>query len=392
MAGPLMRILYCAIDQTVPGTIGGSVHVEAVARGLAALGHDVHVLAAPGDGPFPENGATWIGMTPPFGARQLRWATARAVTRLARALGPDAIIERYYNFGGEGMTAAQATGAIGVLEVNAPVIDHAGSRKALLDKALIAEPMRRWRERICRMAELVVSPRADILPPGIPRERILELEWGADTDRFRPDAAGALRFPRPSGTLAVFAGAFRSWHGAVHLVRAIRELRAAGRTDLSAVLIGDGPELPRARAEAAASDGIVFTGAIPHDEMPAHLAAADIGVAPFDTGAHQPLSLGFYWSPLKMFEYMASALPVVAPAIDRIPTLVRHDVEGLLYAPADRGGLASALTRLTDPALRARLGPAARARAVSAFSWSAHCRALEAGIEAARQRRVRRGR
>ncbi len=48
-----MRILYCAIDQTVPGTTGGSVHVLAVASGLAALGHDVHALVTPGDDPFP---------------------------------------------------------------------------------------------------------------------------------------------------------------------------------------------------------------------------------------------------------------------------------------------------------------------------------------------------
>ena len=44
-----MKILYCALDQTVPGTTGGSVHVTAVADGLAALGHEVHVVApAPG--------------------------------------------------------------------------------------------------------------------------------------------------------------------------------------------------------------------------------------------------------------------------------------------------------------------------------------------------------
>ena len=38
-----MRILYVATDQTVPGSLGGSVHVEAVAEGLARLGHEVHV-------------------------------------------------------------------------------------------------------------------------------------------------------------------------------------------------------------------------------------------------------------------------------------------------------------------------------------------------------------
>ncbi len=49
-----MKILYAAIDQRVPGTTGGSTHVVAVAQGLAARGHQVHVLASPGDGPMPE--------------------------------------------------------------------------------------------------------------------------------------------------------------------------------------------------------------------------------------------------------------------------------------------------------------------------------------------------
>ena len=39
----LRRVLYVALDQRVPGMLGGSVHVQSVAEGLAALGHDVHV-------------------------------------------------------------------------------------------------------------------------------------------------------------------------------------------------------------------------------------------------------------------------------------------------------------------------------------------------------------
>ena len=382
-----MKILYCAIDQTVPGTKGGSVHVEAVAGGLAELGHQVHVLIGAGDGPFPSNGAVWIPMTPPLGARQLRWVRARAVTAVARDFRPDVVIERYYNFGGEGIAAASATGALGVLEVNAPVVDHPGSRKAVLDKALVFEPMRRWRERLCASADLIVTPTKAILPKATDRKKIAELEWGADTDRFHPGAGGFVRFTKPRGTLAVFAGAFRSWHGALHLVRAIRAIRAEGKDDISAVLIGDGPELPRARAEAQGASGIIFTGAIPHSDMPAHLAAADIGVAPFDTAAHGPLALAFYWSPLKIFEYMATGLPVVAPAIDRIPTLVADGVDGLLYAPSNGSGLARTLMRLTDSALRTRLGAAARARAVTQFSWAGHCRKLEAAITEAIRRR-----
>ena len=380
-----MRILYAAIDQQVPGTKGGSVHVTAVAEGLAALGHDVHVLAAPGTGRFPEGPVQWHAMRPPFGVKELRWMRTGAVRRLAAALKPDAVIERYYNFGGEGIRAGTAVGATTVLEVNAPVIDHPGSMKRTLDRALLVEPMRRLREHLTARADLIVTPSAAILPRGTPPSKIVTLEWGADTDRFHPDVQGALPFLRPPGVVAVFAGAFRSWHGAIHLVHAIRQLHERGIREVAAVFIGEGPELPRVREAAVGLKNVVVAGAVPHRLMPACLAAADIGVAPFDIAAHRPLALGFYWSPLKLFEYMAAGLPVVAPAVDRIPALVAHDGEGILYEPRAPQGLADALERLAgDAALRARLGHAARERAVREYSWRAHCESLAAAIASVR--------
>ena len=122
-----MRILYCALDQRVPGTLGGSVHVQAVAEGLAALGHDVHAITGGGDGPRPHGSVHWHTMRPPAGRSQLRLLRSRAVRRLARTIRPDVVIERYHNFGGEGALAAKATGARFALEVNAPVIDYPGS-------------------------------------------------------------------------------------------------------------------------------------------------------------------------------------------------------------------------------------------------------------------------
>jgi glycosyltransferase involved in cell wall biosynthesis len=379
-----MRILYSAIDQVVPGTKGGSTHVTAVAEGLAALGHEVHVLVTPGNGPFPSTPARrvrWLAMTPPFGQRHLRWARASAVRKIVSELQPDVVIERYYNFGGEGILSADAARARTVLEVNAPVIDHPGSMKTSIDRVLIFQPLKRWRERICERADLIVTPSAAVLPPNTPASKVVRLEWGADTDRFRPDVGQPQPFEPPATTVAVFAGAFRTWHGAINLARAIRELRSRGRSDVGAVFIGSGPELESVRDDAADLPNVLFTGAVPHAKMPAYLAAADVGVAPFDVGAHRPLSLGFYWSPLKIFEYMAAGLPVVAPSVDRIPSLVSHGREGLLYDPTRPGGLADALERLTDPALRRTLGAAARERAVREYSWKAHCEALVGAIE-----------
>jgi glycosyltransferase involved in cell wall biosynthesis len=383
-----MRILYSAIDQVVPGTKGGSVHVTAVAEGLAALGHEVHALVTPGKEPPPISAVQWIPMRPPLGSSHLRLTRSGAIADLAARVQPDVIMERYHNFGGEAIVAAHATGAIAVLEVNAPVIDHPASRKAWLDRALLVQPMRRWRQRLCSLADVIVTPNVAILPAGIPADRVAVLEWGADTERFRPGLTVPPPFTRPDvRMLAVFAGAFRSWHGAIHLVRAIKTLHARGRTGIGAVLIGDGPELPRVGDEASGVPGILITGAVPHAAMPAALAAADVGVAPFDLGAHAPLSLGFYWSPLKIFEYMAAGLPVIAPASDRIPSLVAHGREGILYDPRDPGALAAALEQMMDSPLRASLGAAARERAVRDYSWSAHCRALEGAILQARARR-----
>lgn len=372
-----MRILYCATDQVVPGSLGGSVHVQSVAEGLANLGHEVHVAAALGN-PAPHPGVTWHALEAPLRSAHLRLLRAGELTLLARAVQPDLIMERYHNFGGEGVLAAKRIGVPLVLEVNAPVVDHAGSLKQILDRLMLVEPARRWRDWQCRRANLIVTPMARILPAWVSADRILEIEWGADTDRFRPGAAGSIPFARqPGQVVLVFAGAFRPWHGALHLVRAMRQLHTRGRTNVIAVLIGAGPEWPRIRAEAEGLESVILTGAVPHDRMPACLAAADIGIAPFDVTAHKPLQLGFYWSPLKVFEYMAAGLPVIAPNLDRLRHIVRHDREGMLYDPADTIGLVGAIEALLDPARRQALGRAARIRVETEFSWTAHCLRLD---------------
>ena len=104
-------------------------------------------------------------MRPPFGRQQLRWARAASIARLARDTRADLIIERYYNFAGEGVVAADRVGIPAVLEVNAPIIDFPGSGKARLDRALLFRPMERWRDRLCRLSSLFVTPTAATARP-----------------------------------------------------------------------------------------------------------------------------------------------------------------------------------------------------------------------------------
>jgi glycosyltransferase involved in cell wall biosynthesis len=250
--------------------------------------------------------------------------------------------------------------------------------------------MRRWRDWQCRAADLIVTTDRAILPPGTPADKVIETEWGADTARFHHGASGPVPFARrPGDLIAVFAGAFRAWHGVGRLIDALAALERRG-SPWRAVLIGDGPERPALEARVAAErlTRVEFAGSLPYAAMPAALAAADAGVAPFDPAAHAPLRHGFYWSPLKVFEYMASGLPVIAPSLPRLDAILAGGEAGVLYDGSAPDALAGALDALvSDPDHRRRLGAAARSRVEQHYSWAAHCRSLEAAIAAMRAAR-----
>jgi glycosyltransferase involved in cell wall biosynthesis len=168
-------------------------------------------------------------------------------------------------------------------------------------------------------------------------------------------------------------GTLKPWHDPGILVRALGALRTRGVVAQLA-FVGDGPE--RARLEALArEDGVesmlTFTGAVSHDEVPGYLAAADAAAATYhpDTGS--------YFSPLKLFEYQAAGLPVVAAELGEIPHCVRPGETGLLYEPGDVGALSDALAELiADRDVAAAFGRNGREHVLRHHTWTANARAV----------------
>jgi glycosyltransferase involved in cell wall biosynthesis len=385
-----VRLLYIANGIPVPGTLGGSTHAYEVARGLAQRGHTVHLLAS--------SGAAWGGL--PHLARPvstvcdgfhlhhldlpkaLTWAAAWPLLRLVRAVRPDALIERYYNFAGVGVWAARRQGIPCLLEVNALMVDPPAVPKRRLDDAL-GGPMRRWAVQQCRWSRRIVTPLHTTVPPEVPRSKIVELPWGAAVERFRAPPAP------PATPTALFLGSFRAWHGALDVVKAAALLLAMGR-DYHFVLVGDGPQRAYAEHLAAAWPGrFSFTGAVPYAEVPDYLRRASVGVAPFHTAPHPALrAAGFFWSPLKVYEYMAAGLPVVTTDLHPLNTIIREGQEGALFREGDVADLAAALDRVLSAPEQARAwGAAARQRVAEHYSWAGHCAALERVLEEMQQMR-----
>jgi glycosyltransferase involved in cell wall biosynthesis len=375
-----VKILYVASDQQVPGRTGGSVHVLEVARGLAQRGHDVHAIVhrAPGAPTYEErDGVVWrrIDWTPPH--RFFRFRARAAVAAIAGEVQPDTLMERYYNFGGEGIAVAAERRIPSLLEVNSPVVDHPGSLKGWLDRVFVTRPLARYREWLCRSASALVSPILEIVP-DFARERTEIVTWGANVDAFSPARRNyavrqALGVPEHA-VVVLFSGSFRPWHGVHVFEAAARQL--VRRQDIFFLLAGG--------ERIGVCDGYNGhrLGAVAYETMPDVVAASDIGVAPYDTAKLAQLRLGFFWSPLKIFEYMAGGLPTITVPRAPLTEIVRDGREGLLFREGDADDLAAKISRLADDArLRFALGASARGRVVERYSWARHCEQLEGVLQ-----------
>jgi glycosyltransferase involved in cell wall biosynthesis len=202
---------------------------------------------------------------------------------------------------------------------------------------------------------------AEVRRLGIDDRRIVITPTGVDPDLFATPVdrdAMRRRLGLEGRFVAGWVGSFRKFHSLDQAVDAL-----AGLDDATLLLVGDGPE--RAHVEQLArARGVDFraTGTVPHDEIPAYLAAMDVALvlaAP---------DRSFHYSPLKLAEYLSAGVPVIAPRAGELPAQLHDDADALLVPAGDRAALGAALRRLRDePATRERLGRGARA---SAEHWS----------------------
>ena len=212
-----------------------------------------------------------------------------------------------------------------------------------------------------------VRARQDRRPsPGAPTSRPFA------RSRAAPRCAAGWASPRQA-VAVLFSGSFRPWHG-VQVLRGGRA--AAGRTGPTSSSCSSGGRSTRTGRAATAGSA---WARVPYERMPEVVAAADIGVAPYDTARLAQLRLGFYWSPLKIFESMASGVadrdhPALSAHRDRARG------RGGALLPRGRRRVAGRGHRAPRRRCRRfaqRLGQNARARVVAHYSWARHCEQLE---------------
>lgn len=367
-----MRILY---SHRIQSRDGQGVHLDSMVAALRAAGHEVRVV-----GPAAYEQASLGGESrmvallrrrlPAFAAELAELAYSGPsylrLLRAAREFRPDAIYERYNLFYLAGAMVARRLGLPFLVEVNAPLAEE----RARFGNLRLQRLARATEAFVWRAADRVLPVTAvlgeHVAAAGVPGERIMVVPNGIDLHEF-PEPVLEAGTGKPELVLG-FVGFVREWHGLDAVVRAIAAWQ--GQPRLSLVVVGEGPARPGLEALAAGlgiTDRVRFTGLAERDAIPRLVAGFDIALQP----AAVP-----YASPLKVFEYMAAGRAIVAPDQPNLREVLEHERTALLFDPAAPGAMWQAVLLLAaDPALRARLGAAARAEVIARdLTWAGNAR------------------
>lgn len=213
---------------------------------------------------------------------------------------------------------------------------------------------------------------------GILEEKIAVIPNGVDTELFSPQNIATdlkSQLGLTNEVVVTFIGSFFPWHGVDLLVEAF-SFSMKEEQNSKLLLVGDGLlmnkilEIIRSQG---LQDRVILTGQVDHQEIPRYLSISDICVAPYPR-----LSGDLWFSPMKIYEYMAAGKALVASGFGQIAEIIESGVNGILVEPGNKQQLAKAILDLAkDAQLRQLLGENARSRAVQHHSWRHYTIAIE---------------
>ncbi len=369
-----LRIAYVSTDPGVPvfGSKGASVHVQEILSALVMLGADVKLFSSSMEGSrqtisdrVEVHGLDWPrGKL--AGAESAVEAANQSLRGALEENGPfDLVYERYALWGCAGMEYALSKNIPGLLEVNSPLIEEEARYRELRNRPYAEVVARRALRASTGIVAVSNGVAAYLSRFSEAAGKVRVVPNGVNPARFPADVKPSR--PAPPGVFTVgFLGSLKPWHGLETLVEAYGMLHERS-ADTRLLVVGDGPErdaLTQSLAARGLSDSTEFTGKVAPSEVPALIASMDVGVAPY------PALEGFYFSPLKVLEYMAAGKPAVASRVGDLHELVEDDVDGILTPPGDAASLEGALARLmSDPKLRAAMGAAGRRKVLASRTW-----------------------
>jgi glycosyltransferase involved in cell wall biosynthesis len=344
-----LRILIGA-DTFAPEINGAATFTARLAAGLAARGHDVHVVApaasARGHGRFLESHEgqqltvhrlySWRWYPHPWLRFALPWRIKRHSARLLDLIHPDVVHFQSHVVVGRGLSQQATQRGIRVVGTNHLMPEN------LLEFTVLPRVLRpilirlSWAAaaRTFGRAETVTTPTvraARFLEANTPLRDVTAISCGVDVEKYTASFA-----PRTEN-LIVFVGRVTGEKQIDTLIRAFAMLDTSVNATLE--IVGDGDltvELKSLAVRLGVADRVNFTGYVSDDYLRKALTRATVFAMPSIAELQSIATL----------EAMASGLPVVAANAMALPHLVHNDENGFLFEPGDVEDLAAQLTKV----------------------------------------------
>src|SRR3989339_2070254 len=376
-----MNIIY---HHRTQGRGAEGVHIREVVKALRNAGHAVFVASPPGVDPVgnessagPErqmslvsSALSWLSRyIPQFGFELMEMAyNLAAYRKIGGILEKEKIAfiyERYAFFCCAAAYLKKRKKVPLILEVN----EISGIKRARGQSfRRLAKSAEKW---IFRNADaiIVVSPflKEQISAMGIESAKIHVLPNAVNDKEFDVSVENkcfSAEHNLAGKVVLGFVGSFIKWHNFGFLLNAFNELRGTATADMALMLVGDGPlrgEVEKQVKAMGISGSVIFTGAVPHKTIPSVIKSMDICIIPQSND---------FRSPIKMFEYMAMAKPVVAPGTGPIKDVITDQVTGVLFEAGNKEMFVRTLKALvTDAHGRAVIGGNARKEIMEKYLW-----------------------
>ena len=389
-----MKILYLAPEIGFSGAHGGTAHVVGRLTSLSRLGHDVIAVVK------RETGQRWIEKKQTLTLLRVPLVEIPLVKQFLYLLFSlllsvfylflgriDLVYERGRIFGGVGVVLASFVGVRSVYEMNEPYPDIPVLLGEYDEHSIMMRMVRWWHMSVVKRASLVTVTHESLIRHGLaPREKSLVVTYGVDAERFSSVSGKRVRKRYHLGKkfVVLYTGSFAPWHACDQLLRAAAQVVKKNNNVLF-LMVGDGGRSSSCRSlveHFKIQDHVLFTGAIPYEEIPSYVAAADVCVALFDRTYPPFHKYSFFYSPMKIHEYRAAGKPIIASSFGNLKKLVIPHKNGLLVHEHDTSAISNAILHFAQhPRLCQQIGRWNKEQARRSYSWDSLNQALLHAVE-----------
>lgn len=369
-----MKVAYICFDRGVPifGNKGSSVHVQEILNALIRKDATITLITNKTGNEKPLKLKSIKVVEVPLlnnkseNINSSVFQDNEKIIDILTKEGPfDLVYERYSLWSFGGMEYSHNNKIPGILEVNSPLIEEQSQYRKLENRQLAEIAA----ERAYTSAKVILAVSEGVSSYlqkfSSTKGKINVVSNGVNPELFPDDIEPS--FQSSTDTFIVgFVGTLKPWHGLPILIDAFNDFYSK-IPNSKLLIVGDGPErknLQESLKEKNLLHAAEFTGNVEREDIPSLLASMNVAVAPY------PKLENFYFSPLKVYEYMMAGIPVVASNIGQLSQLIRHRENGFLVTPGDSKELSATLLMLQQNiSLCKKIGQSGRKTVLQDNTW-----------------------